>query len=85
MDAHTIEAVTHLLVAADALRQRFDKVCGEYGITYTQYSILRILEKAYPNGYPRCEIMMRMIERAPDTTRLLDRLEHQGLVERVRS
>jgi DNA-binding MarR family transcriptional regulator len=79
------EAVMNLFIAADYLRQRFDKVCAESSITRTQYNILRILKGAYPGGHPRCEIMVRMIERAPDTTRLLDRLEQQGLVERVRS
>ncbi len=81
----TVEAVVNLFVAADYLRQRFDKVCAESGITHTQYNILRILKGAYPSGHPRCEIMVRMIERAPDTTRLLDRLEQQGLIERIRS
>lgn len=85
MENITAEAVMSLFVAADTVRQRFDKVCAEYGITHTQYNILRILKSAYPGGYPRCEIMVRMIERAPDTTRLLDRLEQQDLVERVRS
>lgn len=74
-----------LFVAADAVRQRFDKVCSDFGITHTQYNILRILRSAYPSGFPRCEIMVRMIERAPDTTRLIDRLEQQELVERIRS
>lgn len=81
----TVEAIVNLFVATDYLRQRFDKVCAENGITHTQYNILRILKGAYPGGHPRCEIMVRMIERAPDTTRLLDRLEQQGLVERIRS
>jgi DNA-binding MarR family transcriptional regulator len=85
MEHITVEAIVNLFVAADYLRQRFDKVCAENGITHTQYNNLRILKGAYPDGHPRCEIMVRMIERAPDTTRLLDRLEQQELVERVRS
>jgi DNA-binding MarR family transcriptional regulator len=80
-----VEAALHLFVAADYLRSQFDNVCNEHGISHTQYNVLRILKAAYPNGHPRCEIIERMVERAPDTTRLIDRLEQQGFVERVRS
>jgi DNA-binding MarR family transcriptional regulator len=80
-----LEAALHLFVAADYLRSQLDNVCNGHGISHTQYNVLRILKSAYPNGHPRCEIIERMVERAPDTTRLIDRLEQQGFVERVRS
>ena len=75
----------NLMVAADHIRTRIDHACAEYGITHGQYNVLRILRGVYPEGHPRCEIAARMIERAPDVTRLVDRLETQGLVERDRS
>lgn len=53
-----------------------------HGITHTQYNVLRILRGVHPEGHPRCEVIDRLITRAPDVTRLLDRLERQGLVER---
>jgi DNA-binding MarR family transcriptional regulator len=77
------EAVLGLLVAAADVRAGTERVCEEHGITGGQYNVLRIL-RGYPQGYPRCEIGARLIERAPDVTRLIDRLEHQGLVERAR-
>ncbi len=43
------------------------------------------LKGVYPDGHPRCEIAMRMMEIAPDITRLIDRLEKQGLVVRDRT
>lgn len=79
------EALLNLLVAAGCVRERFDRVCAEHGLTNGQFNVLRILRGAYPNGYPRGEIANRMLERAPDVTRLIDRLEQQGFVERVRS
>ncbi|MCI0489079.1 MAG: MarR family transcriptional regulator [Blastocatellia bacterium] len=79
------EAMLNLLVAADHLRGRVDRVCASYNITSQQYNVLRILKGKHPEGYPRCEISNRMIEKAPDVTRLIDRLEQQGLVERARS
>jgi DNA-binding MarR family transcriptional regulator len=79
------EAMLNLMVATDHVRSRIDRVCEDHGITHGQYNVLRILRGAYPDGHPRCEIAERMIERAPDVTRLVDRLERQGLVERDRS
>ena len=62
-----------------------DEACGERGITQAQYNVLRILRGAHPAGYPRGEISARMVDRAPDVTRLIDRLESAGLVERVKA
>jgi len=56
-----------------------------YGITPTQYNVLRILRGAGERGLCRVEIMERMIAQVPDATRLLDRVEAAGLIERERS
>ena len=74
----------NLLVAAGHVRQLVDETCADFEITGGQYNALRILRGAHPKGYPRCEIAARMVERAPDVTRLIDRLERRGLVERAR-
>jgi DNA-binding MarR family transcriptional regulator len=79
------EAMWSLLVAADHLRERMDAVCAGFRVTTSQFSVLRILRAAYPDGYSRNEIAHRMIDRAPDVTRLVDRLEQQRFVERTRS
>jgi DNA-binding MarR family transcriptional regulator len=76
------EAVVSLLVAAALVLQRINDLLRQYGITHDQYNVLRILRGAHPEGHQRLEIGRRMISRAPDVTRLLDRLERQGLVER---
>jgi DNA-binding MarR family transcriptional regulator len=39
----------------------------------------------YPGGHPRNEVARRMIHRAPDVTRMLDRLVRQRLVARLRN
>ncbi len=76
------EAVINLFVAADHLRQKGQALCESFGITTAQYNVLRILKGVYPNGHARCAIAERTIERAPDVTRLLDRLVKQGLARR---
>ena len=79
------EAFLNLLVVADYLREKLDRICANHGITHGQYNVLRILRGVYPEGHPRCEIAARLLERAPDVTRMVDRLEKEGLVERDRS
>lgn len=76
-------AFVGLLVVAEQAHQRLEELCRRSGVTHTQYNVLRILRGAHPQGHPRFEIVDRLIRRAPDVTRLLDRLERQGLIERA--
>ena len=73
------EVGLNLAVAFSFLKTRFENIIEPFGITASQYNVLRILKGA-PEGHPRCEIIVRMIDRAPDITRLIDRLEKSGLV-----
>ena len=84
-ESPVVEALLNLMVASDHLRQKMESVCQEHGITQGHYNVLRILRGSRAEGRSRCEIAGRMVERAPDVTRLVDRLEAQGLVERDRS
>lgn len=79
------EAMLGLLVASAAVREKLNEICARHGILASQYNILRILDGGPRKGYPRCEIIDRMIDRGPDVTRLVDELEENGLVERQRS
>ncbi|PYR21193.1 MAG: MarR family transcriptional regulator [Acidobacteria bacterium] len=79
------EALVSLVVAADHFTQQADALCARHGITGDQMNVLRILRGAHPQGHPRFEVGLRLMRRSPDVTRLLDRLERQGLVERARS
>ena len=76
-------AFVGLLVVAEQAQQRLEALCRRSGITHAQYNVLRILGGVHPEGHPRHEIGNRLIRRAPDVTRLLDRLERQGLIERA--
>ncbi|MDB5032819.1 MAG: MarR family transcriptional regulator [Chlorobi bacterium] len=77
------EGVVALLFTADLLRRRLIAIVEPHGITLQQYNVLRILRGA-DEGLPTMTIGERMIERTPGLTRLLDRLEAKGLVNRVR-
>jgi MarR family transcriptional regulator, organic hydroperoxide resistance regulator len=73
------------LRTADALQAQVESKLNQFGLTGTQYNALRILRGAGPEGLPCREIGERMITRDPDITRLLNRLEDRGFVERTRA
>jgi DNA-binding MarR family transcriptional regulator len=79
------EALLNLFVASNYLHSKIETVCTGFKITLAQFNVLRILKGAYPHGYPRGEIITRMIKPAPDVTRLIDRLVKDELVERFES
>ena len=79
------EAVLNIIVCSNHIKTRIEAVCLKHGITQAQFNVLRILNGKYPEGYPRGDIINRMVEPAPDVTRLIDRLIKQGLVQRFTS
>lgn len=79
------EVALNLFVTSYFLRSKHEAVLSRYGLTMPQYNVLRILKGVYPKGHPRCEIISRMIEPAPDVTRIIDRLIKDKLVERFNS
>lgn len=78
------EAVLGLLRTADQLETRITEMLRPFGLSPTQYNALRILRGAGAEGMACSAIGERMINRDPDITRLLDRLERRGLVARGR-
>jgi DNA-binding MarR family transcriptional regulator len=78
------EAALNLTRTADRLESAFARLFKERGISGSQYNVLRILRGA-GTALPCLEIAARMITQLPDITRLVDRLEASGLVERTRT
>lgn len=78
------EAYLNLLRTTDALMQMESNLLKQFGLSQTQYNALRILRGAGEEGLPCGEIGERMITHDPDVTRLLDRLEAKGWVQRSR-
>ncbi len=78
------EVLLNLLRTTDALERQLSAALKPFGISTTQYNVLRILRGAGESGLACGEISERMITRDPDITRLLDRLEKHGLIQRRR-
>lgn len=79
------EAILNLMLTSYYIRNDINNIVKESGLTRGQHNVLRILKGVYPEGHARCDIIDRMVEPAPDVTRLIDRLEDAGYVERHRS
>jgi len=78
------EAFLALQLTADRLSGRGAEFLKQHGLSPAQYNTLRILRGAGPQGLTCSEVGERMINRDPDITRMLDRLERRGLVQRSR-
>jgi DNA-binding MarR family transcriptional regulator len=79
------EAHLNLSRTESQLQAAMEAVLKPFGISGTQYNVLRILRGAGQEGLCRNEIRDRLINRMPDVSRLLDRMEEAGLVVRQRS
>jgi DNA-binding MarR family transcriptional regulator len=79
------EALLNLFRTTTLLQADFEKLFKQCRLSEPQYNVLRILRGVGSGGLPSTEIADRMITRVPDITRLVDRLESAGLVERCRT
>ncbi|WP_339742157.1 MarR family transcriptional regulator [uncultured Rubinisphaera sp.] len=77
------EAILNLLRTNDYFENRFGRLFRDYGVTASQYNVLRILS-GEGKPMPCLEIASRTIQVVPAITGLIDRLEKQGLVQRHR-
>jgi DNA-binding MarR family transcriptional regulator len=78
------EALLNLLRTADCLNRAIQRKTRPFGITATQYNVLRILRGAEPQGLTCSAIGDRMITAEPDITRLLARLKVLKLIRQQR-
>ena len=83
-DSAEEEANLNIARTSDQIQNRFGKLFREFGITPSQYNVLRIL-RGEARPLQCAEITERMVQVVPAMTGLLDRLEKQGLIVRTRS
>jgi len=78
------EALLNLMRTSDFLHRAFHCKTRKWGVTSTQYNVLRILRGAQPRGLTCAAIGSRMVTADPDITRLLARLKGLKLVRQQR-
>ncbi len=76
-------ATLNILRTSDLIENRLGRLFREFGLTPSQYNVLRIL-RGEGTPLPSLEIADRMIQVVPAITGLIDRLEKQELVKRRR-
>ncbi|MCA9038493.1 MAG: MarR family transcriptional regulator [Planctomycetaceae bacterium] len=82
-DSPEQEAMLNILRTNDQFQNRFGRLFRDFGLTASQYNVLRIL-RGEGKRMPCLEIAQRMIQVVPAMTGLLDRLEKQELITRER-
>ncbi len=68
----------------DRLRMLEDELFSRFDLTAQQYNLLRLLRSAH-EPVPTLSLAERLVSRAPDITRMLDKLEDRKLLTRTRS
>ncbi|MBM4072864.1 MAG: MarR family transcriptional regulator [Planctomycetes bacterium] len=83
-DSPAQEAFLGLWRTYDRLRALEDELFARHDLTAQQYNALRLLRGQQPRPMLTLALASRLISRAPDITRLLDKLETRGLIVRER-
>ena len=68
----------------DRLRMLEDELFRRFDITAQQYNVLRLLRGTHPKRVPTLTLASRLVSRAPDITRMLDKLAEHQFIERER-
>lgn len=68
----------------DRLRTIEEELFTNWELTPQQYNVLRLLSHGDTGRVPTLELASRLVSRAPDITRMLDKLEARGLITRER-
>lgn len=79
------EAVLNVFATDSWASGEIAAALAPFGVTQAQYNVLRILRGHHPERYTCSDIANRLLDRTPDVTRLLVRLESRGLITRERA
>lgn len=83
-DSPEQEAFLSLWRTYDRLRALEDELFAGFNLTPQQYNALRLLRADHPDPVPTLALADRLVSRAPDITRMIDKLEQRGLITRTR-
>lgn len=83
-DSPEQEAFLNLWRTYDRLRTLEDELFSRFELTPQQYNVLRLLKAKDPQPVPTLTIAESLVSKAPDITRMIDKLETRGLIVRTR-
>lgn len=76
------KADINIIFTANWMAASFNGMIKAYGISQQQFNILRILKGQLPNPAPLKVITERMMDRMSNTSRLVEKMQKKGLLER---
>jgi DNA-binding MarR family transcriptional regulator len=76
------KAIINLFFTNNWVTSQIKDILKPYKITIQQYNVLRILNGQYPDEVSLQDIKIRMLDKMPDISRILERLKKQELIER---
>ncbi|MEX0822602.1 MAG: MarR family transcriptional regulator [Rhodothermales bacterium] len=79
------ETILNLMVTNSWIVGELTAAMAPYDVTPVQYNVLRILRGSHPVKLTCSQVGERMLDRTPDVTRLLDRLDRASLIDRARA
>lgn len=78
-------SIEQIISTCNWLQSELSKCLEPFDITLSQFNVLQVLNDASPERVTCTDVGRRLLDRTPDVTRLLDRLEKQEIVERKRA
>jgi DNA-binding MarR family transcriptional regulator len=77
-------AFLSIVQAAEEMQRGVAELLRTRDLSLAQYNVLRILRGAGPEGATCGNVSDNLVRHDPDVTRLMDRLDKRGLIERAR-
>ena len=76
------KALINLLFSYGWVSRKLKSILQVHNISIPQYNVLRILKGAFPEPLTTSAIAERMLDKASDASRLVDRMHKKGWVEK---
>lgn len=77
------KAIVNILFTNNWIHEKQLSLFKPHGLTEPQYNVLRILRGQYPNPSTINLIIERMLDRMSNASRIVDKLEQKGFVQRM--
>ncbi|WP_448519391.1 MarR family winged helix-turn-helix transcriptional regulator [Rhodoflexus sp.] len=76
------KSLVNLIYTANWINSELDNFLKKHNITSQQYNMLRILRGAYPKPVSLKYVRVRMLDKMSDVSRMADKLEDKGYINR---
>ena len=77
------KAAINILFTANNMNIKSFHILKEFGLTIPQFNILRILRGQHPNSASINSLIDRMLDKASNASRIVEKLREKNLVERT--